>query len=624
MTVYEKNLEALAKYYPGMDIIIEKAKKELKPELEILEEISYEGEKILKIIKKGKCCYLNGKRETKEPARIWVETLGILQRNATVCMVGVGNASYLDELVEKIEKRLTIIVYEPSLQIFLKFLEMQEIEEWMKKHLIIFWVDGLKDMDDKHMREILGKVLSYEMLEYSKNFILPNYDILFAEKVRDFFKICRDIALGQLMRFNTNKTFSGIMVKNLFSNAKYLCNGYKTTQLPSVIPTNIPGILVAAGPSLNKNINELRKAKGKAFIIAVDTAIKPLLNADIMPDMFAIVDGMKPLELVKIKEARNIPLLTTLNAAPEILDYHTGMKFFYNEGYQFAEKILLKTGQMIGEVSCGGSVATSIFSLLYKIGLTTIILVGQDLAYTDNKSHADGTFQEVMQQVDTSRFRYVEGNYEDKVPTRSDFKIFLDWYNQYIAGCKEYCPDLHVINATEGGAKINNTQIMTLKEAIEQECTKQVNIQECLQKLEPMLNEENKRWAIEYLRNMPDRFFQLKNEATKLKELYKRLGVICNNKHIDREKYLKIYKKIGNQVQILESNSVYQLVEITMNNAQYILRNEQFLEEDSVQEEGKEIARKGILYMDNVIKMADTFEEYAKEVFLKENFLEEL
>ena len=75
------------------------------------------------------------------------------------------------------------------------------------------------------------------------------------------------------------------------------------------------GIVVAAGPSLNKNIKELKKAKGKALIIIVDTAIKPLLNAGIVPDMFFIVDALKPVELVEIEGADTIPLVTTLNAA---------------------------------------------------------------------------------------------------------------------------------------------------------------------------------------------------------------------------------------------------------------------------------------------------------------------
>ncbi|MCI9530819.1 MAG: motility associated factor glycosyltransferase family protein [Lachnospiraceae bacterium] len=618
MGIYEKNLKTLAKYYPEMDVMIKEAKDNLQPDLEILEEVSCDGEVILKIKRGDRICYLNGRRNAKEPAQVWVKTLGELQRNAPVFIVGVGNPSYLRELVEQTEKRIAIIVYEPSLQIFLKFLEMVDIESWMEKHLLVFWVEGIRDMDAEHVKGIFQTLFSYETLNFSRSLILPNYDVLFTEKIVDYMRIRRDIVLNEVLQFNTKEIFSHIMVRNLFSNVKYLCDGYKTTQLVEVIPRDIPGIVVAAGPSLNKNIQELKHAKGKAFIIAVDTAMKPLLDAGIEPDMFAVIDAMKPLELVKIEKARSIPLLTMLNAAPEVLDYHTGMKFFFNQGYEFAEKIFRKSKWKEGEVSCGGSVATSVFSLLYKIGINTIILVGQDLAYTDNKSHADGTFHEVMEQVDTSKFRMVEGNYEKEVPTRSDFKVFIDWYNMYIEGCKNYREGFRVINATEGGAKINNTEVMALKDAIEKECTKEVDIQACLRQLPPMLDEEGRTWAVEHLQSMPKEFVGVSKEANKIKKQYLKLDKICDKKKIDNKEYLHILKELEKHIQLLEQNEAYQLIEITMNSAKSILRNEQFLSEESVQEEGKEIARKGILYMENVVKMADVFKEYAQEVFSEE------
>lgn len=615
MTIYEKNLKTLAAYYPEMDAIIKEAKENMEPELDIFEENSYDGKKILKIRKENRVYYLNGKRNTTEPAEIWVQTLGKVQRNAPILMMGVGNYSYLEELVKKAENRAAIIVYEPSVQIFLKFLEMVDIAPWMEKQLIIFWVNGLNGMDTEHMRGILQSILKYEMLVYLKYFILPNYETLFPEEAVEFIKICRDIALREVSDRNTRYKFSGLMVKNLFSNVKYFCDGYKTTQLIDVIPRDIPGIVVAAGPSLNKNIQELKRAKGKAFIIAVDTAIKPLLKNGIVPDMFAIVDAMKPLDLVKVEEAREIPLVTTLNASPEILDYHKGMKFFYNEGYQFAESIFWRTGQKIGDVSNGGSVATSAFSLLYKIGISTIILVGQDLAYTNNKSHADGTFQEKMEEQNTRCFMMVEGNYEEKVPTRPDFKLFLDWYNAYIEGCKRYRENFKVINATEGGAKIQNTEIMPLREAIDLECTKSVDIQACLKQLPPMLSKENRTWAVEYLQGMSKQFQQLVGDAKKAKTLYQKLDKICGRKKINKKEYLSILKKLDKQIKILEKQSAYQLTEITMAEARYILRGEQYLQEDSLQAEGKEIARKGILYIGNVMDMAKLFQEYSEEVF---------
>ena len=62
----EKNLEILAECYPQMDKLIEKAKRELKQDLEIIEEVSNEGTPILRIKREGRECYLNGKRNTEE------------------------------------------------------------------------------------------------------------------------------------------------------------------------------------------------------------------------------------------------------------------------------------------------------------------------------------------------------------------------------------------------------------------------------------------------------------------------------------------------------------------------------------------------------------------------------
>lgn len=615
MTIYEENLKTLATAYPQMDELIEESKKKLESQLEIIEEESYTGEKILKIKKENRVCYLNGKRNTIEPAEMWVGSLGTLATNAPVFMMGLGNPFYLRELVEQTENKITIIIYEPSIQIFFKFLETIPLQQWMEKHLIVFCVKGIEGMDDKAMRGLMQRIIRYEMIPYSRKLILPNYDILFPEEAVEFLQMIRDFSHAEVVQYNTQMLFSTLTVKNLLANIRYLCDGYKTTQLVEVIPRDIPGIVVAAGPSLNKNIRELKKAKGKAFIVAVDTAIKPLLAEGIVPDMFAIVDGGKPLELIQKEEAKNIPLLTSMNANSEVLEYHTGMKFFYNEGYGIADKIMFKSKKNFGTVSTGGSVATSVFSLLYKIGLTRIILVGQDLAYTNNKSHADGTFADVMGEENTKSYIMVEGNVEKEVPTTDTLKTYLDWYEKYIKDIQEIDSNLRVINATEGGAKIKNTEIMTLREALEQECDKEVDIQECLSRLQPMLDEESRKWTEDYLNSIPDEFNRLAKDAKKAKSLYVKLDEVCSKKNMDSKEYLSILKRIEKIIKKIESNEVYQMITLTMVNAQYILWNEQFLHEDSVQKEGKEIARKGILYTENVFKMAQLFQEFSKEIY---------
>lgn len=617
MTIYEENLRVLAESYPQMDRLIEEARKTSEPKLEVWEEEAYDGEQILKVKKEGRVCYLNGKRNTREAAQIWAGGLEDLPNNAPVFMLGVGNPTYLKEVAERNQNRLTILIYEPSLQIFLKFLERVPLKRWMEKHVIIFWVKGLEGMDDKAMNLMIKNVIQYEKISYSGKILLPNYEVLFPEEAVNFMRMIRDHAKQEMIQYSTKKLFASVIVKNLFSNARYLCDGYKTTQLVDVIPRDIPGIVVAAGPSLNKNIQELKKAKGRAFILAVDTAIKPLLDAGILPDMFAIVDGKKQFSLIEREEAKQIPLVTALNAASDVLDYHTGMKFFYNEGFTFADTILLKHEKVWGGVSTGGSVATSAFSLLHKIGLKRIILVGQDLAYTGHKSHADGTFEKVMKEETDRKYIMVEGNEEKEVPTTLVLQSYLEWYNQHIRNIHEVDREFRVINATEGGARIDNTEIMTLREAIGRECTKEVDIQECLGKLPPMLNVEEQKWAKEYLQDIPDKFRELKEDAEKTEKLYQKLDKLCRGSNLNKEQYLTLLKKIKKITKKMEANVMYQMIDITMVEAQYIMRDEQFTYEDTIEAEGRAMARKGMLYTKLVKDMSGMFEEYTEKIFLR-------
>lgn len=618
MTVYEKNLQALGKAYTDMDVLIRDARTELKEETELFEEKSVDGETILRVKKDGRICYLNGRRNTREPAKMWVKNQKTLFPNAPVFIMGVGNWTYIQELVKQTENRIVIFVYEPSLKIFLYFLEHVDITGWMEKHLFVFCVEGLEGMDLEHMKTFMSRLLNYEVMNLSRHLVVPNYEVLFLEETLEFVRECRNIANRELMQRNTQKRFSGVLAKNLLFNIRYYLDAYTTIQLSNMVPENVPAILVAAGPSLNRNIQELKRAKGRAFIFAVDTAVKPLLKAGIVPDMFAIVDGKKPLNLVQIEGADQIPLIPTAVSASEVLAYHKGMKFFHTEGYDLTDKILFHYSLMESTLPSGGSVANSAFSLLYRIGVRTVILVGQDLALTDNRTHADGTFQEKMQEIDTSRCIMVEGNCEEKVPTREDFKAYLEWYESYIEGCQKENPYFRVINATEGGAKIKHTEVMTLKEAIDRECRGEMDFQSYFADLKPMFHtKESRKWVKDYIDSIPGKCGALKTDAGKTIKLYRRLDKLCTRRNIDSNEYRNLLKKLEKQIKKIESQEVYDLVQTVMSEAHYILKNEQFMEYGTMQEEGKELARKGILYMEKVAECAEIFREYLDEI--KEN-----
>lgn len=611
-TLFDKNIAFLDEKFAGLGSIAIKKDKENEEKIELEKSLSQDGKLVLKVIREDNAWYLNGKRNAIEPVEKWVNYMEKITRGSSVSLIGMGNGLYLEHLVKIAEDGVKFIVYEPSVKIFLEVLNCIDLEELSKKHLIAIVVEGI---NSDGLENMYDAIFHYELLAQSYYYTLPNYANAFPEETLKATKLLRRVLMEKLVNYNTNLRFSDVVIQNLVCSMSYLPDIYKTSQLALTLPKNIPAIVVAAGPSLNKNIQDLKLAKNKAFIIAADTAVKPLLQAGIVPDMFAIVDGKKPLDLFMVEGIENIPMVTSVLAAKEVMNYHKGKKIIYSEGLALIHEAFARNGMWLESLALGGSVATAAFGLCYMTGFERIILVGQDLALTGNKTHADGTFKDKMEELDTSKCPMVEGNYEELVPTRIDFKNYLEWYNWYIEGCTKH-GNLHVINATEGGAKIKNTEIMTLKEAIERECKEEVDIKSIIADMKPVFNEEQRRKVVEYLHEVPGMLEQLERDAEKACKLYEKLYTISKKNGTDEKAYQKVSDKLTKVHKKVESNLTYFMARMCLTNAEYIMKSDQFNSEETLAEEMSSIADKGRKYMQMVQTCAKLFKPLTEEAFL--------
>ena len=156
---------------------------------------------------------------------------------------------------------------------------------------------------------------------------------------------------------------------------------------------------------------------------------------------------------------------------------------------------------------------------------------------------------------------------------------------------------------------------MTLKEAIAQTCTKEVDIAACLDTLSPMLKEEDRVWAIDYLTSIPEQFESLKKKTEKLHKSYCSVERLCKQQKMDSKQYLTLLKTIKKQITTIENDDMYQLVTMTMPSALKIMRDEEFEHLNTLQEEGKEIARKGKLYTNLVTEGAGLLKTESEQIF---------
>lgn len=221
-------------------------------------------------------------------------------------------------------------------------------------------------------------------------------------------------------------------------------------------------IIVAAGPSLDKNVEQLKTIDRKTdeyVILAVGTVYKKLLNMGIKPDYVIIIEANESIiSQISGVEDTEVPLLILSTAYRELARKYQGKKYLIDQyEYDHAEDHAQKYGYKL--YSTGGSVTTTATSVAITLGARTIIFIGFDLSYPDGISHADGTSDK--KKLDTTGFVGVESIDGTIVYATNVFIIYRNWIENEI---KKH-PNIEFIDATEGGAKIAGTKIMSLEDA---------------------------------------------------------------------------------------------------------------------------------------------------------------
>lgn len=615
--VYEQNMEVLEKKYPAWKIIIESIKRK-KRNFDVIAEKSLTDETILKVKQDGKTLYLNGKYAPSAVVDKWINEQGKIEEFATILIIGISNGMHIRRIMESVPRTVNILVYEPSLEVFRRALEEIDLSFLFQLDIPVgIIVEGLNRAEST---DYLNHFITYDNMALLKFYISGNYIELFEENVGEFIGEVRKRTEAIRVGWNTTIRYTSINAKNVFRNLPYLYEGYATNDLQGILPEDVPVIVVSAGPSLNKNIMDLKKAQGKACIIATDTAMKPLLNAGIVPNLFVIVDGLKPAKLFQHKDISKVPMVTMTAVSVEPMKLHKGKKFFYHSNSSLEDKILQEVGEQAGinrilyNIPTGGSVANTAYSLGVHMGARTVILVGQDLALTGNRTHADGTFQDKMDEIDTNDSEYFEVESVDggKVLTRSDFKLYLDWFEDYI----KMWSHITTIDATEGGALIHGSKKMTLKKAISKYCIRDFNVKWHIDHTRKLFNKEEKKIALDYFLNSEKKLLEVKKKAKEGLGYYEKLSKLAKKPSVSDNELKKVLKKIKKINKYMEQDYMAETVTESLKGVEYTLRPLIYQVQEDKNNELADVAAQGSVMLQAIEIAAEEIRELALETVI--------
>lgn len=622
-SIYEKNLKKIQQKFESWADFITGGMCKKNPHIRVESDTAMDGSRIFRVSNEGQVLYLNGKYHPSHAAKDWFESIGKIEAFATVIIVGIHDGVHIRNILEKVEPNTNILIYEPSVEVFLKALEEVDLTFLFENNIPVgIVVDGI---NEKELEIYLNTMITYDSMTKLKVYISGNYEKLFAKKVSGFVDDLKKRVLEIEKSWNTIVRYTSVNANNVFHNCKYIYNGYTIDSLEGLLPSDVPTIVVSAGPSLNKNIEDLRAAQGKANIIATDTAMKPLLNAGIIPNLFVVVDGLKPGDLFQHKDISKVPMVTMTAISVEPMELHKGKKFFYQSDSMIETELMTRIAKKDSEAKgipvlpSGGSVATSAYTLGIGMGSHTIILVGQDLAMTGNRTHADGTFKTKMDEIDVNSGEYFEIEAVDggKVLTRMDFKLYLDWFEEQI----RRQTGIRVIDATEGGAKIHGAEVMTLKEAIEKNCKKDFNVRYKISRLPKLMGEKGREEFLKVLEEIPKRLIAVEKKANAGIRQYEKLEKMSKNKNYRADELQKLLKQIGKTNHFMETDYMACVVNDSLKGIEYSLRTSIYDKCDETTDEMYDIAQQGKLMLqaekyavEELLKLAeDTTSAFAKK-----------
>lgn len=392
----------------------------------------------------------------------WAEQYSILNSNCTqrtFVVFGLGNGYFIRELLKEIRDTEYVVVYEPNYEMFINTLMHYDLTEIIQNPNVFLVIDQINHMD---LENVLRRYEFNIMFGQCTMVAIPQYENLYQEKLSWFINIYNNVYISSVVNGNTaiynGKSWADAEIENIIPALK----GNFIEEYEGVLPEDIPVLIVASGPSLSKNATVIRKAKGKALILAVDSSVKYLEKFGVEPDFLVTLDVKKSLTHFQNPIATKTPMIASTASNPNVLKLNDANKIFFDDNLNLKRYKGINKNNM--SIAGAGSVATATFEIAKYFGARTIILVGQDLAFDGNSSHAMG--ERRQNGISTEYVELVEGNNGDLVKTRYDWYTYLCWYIDKVNSF-----DGKVVNATEGGAKIKGTEILTLEEAVEKYCT---------------------------------------------------------------------------------------------------------------------------------------------------------
>ncbi len=205
----------------------------------------------------------------------------------------------------------------------------------------------------------------------------------------------RNAETGTRANAEARLRFAGVYLLNTIRNLPVIAAEGEVSELFGAF-AGTPAVVVGAGPSLDKDLEVLSGLQERVLVVAVDTAVRPLLAAGIRPHLVVAVDPQEcnARHLCDLPDTEGMWLVAESSITPETFDQFCGRCFIFRVSDHQPWPWLTEHGADHARLQTWGSVLTSTFDLACRMGCDPVVFVGADLAFTDGVFYCRNTIYE--------------------------------------------------------------------------------------------------------------------------------------------------------------------------------------------------------------------------------------
>ncbi len=496
--ILEKNLRCISAY-----------NRELEKKLSDITEL--EGNFELKYAKSGDAVLYKDNFPTDEAVDpVWdaIEQCKKLKFNikrSITFVIGLGLGYRLKELAGRYKGK--IIIYEPDINHLRVVLELVDLSEFLQKDNVKL-VNSYSELENIYQSVFF---IHYKLNVLCSDYYLTNHapeSAQITDRLEDLHSVYESNYRNLFLK---NRAWTDLM----FNNIPYIAGNPDLDILKDKFKGKT-AVIIAAGPSLDKNIKDLKPYRDKVIVFCVGTALKTAVRHGIIPDFAVAVEAFKSTYTnLDLPETADINLIINTRVFPDVYRLKPARIFNYHGQNSPASKWL---GQILGKspglYKEAGTVSLTAFYAAKAMGCDKFIFIGQDLAYTENRFYSRGTIfgnyvvdssKTVKNETDNQAeiephanfmardMLYVKGVQQEKILSSATLLLFIKYFEEI---GEKLGPEVKLVNATEGGAYLEGFEHITLAKALEKYTGEPVPVEYILKKSDIKAGDYAKREKI--------------------------------------------------------------------------------------------------------------------------------